>query len=110
MADDKAHQGIQKLLQAEHSAMEVVAAAKAEKHARLKQAKEEAESEIAAYKAEREAQFNVFSKDRMGDSGAYSAGINAATEKELAEIAKKVSQNQNAVIDVLLKSVSNVNA
>jgi len=69
----------------------------------------------------------------MGDSGAYSAGINAATEKELAEIAKKVccltlslrstranhaigpcasqvSQNQNAVIDVLLKSVSNVNA
>ena len=46
-------QGIQKLLQAEQEASEVIALAKQQKFARLKQAKSEAEAEIAAYKASR---------------------------------------------------------
>ena len=65
------------------------ASGRAEKVARLKQAKAEAESEIAAYKADREAQFAIFSKERMGDSGAHSAGLNTATEKELVDIANQ---------------------
>ena len=55
--------GIQKLLQAEQEASEVIAAAKAQKFNRLKQAKIEAEAEIAAYKQQREAQFQVFAKE-----------------------------------------------
>lgn len=49
-ATAKAHAGIQKLLQAEQDAAEIVAKAKQDKVARLKQAKAEADEEIAAYK------------------------------------------------------------
>jgi len=108
MGDDKAHLGIQKLLQAEHEAMEVVAKAKQEKVTRLKQAKAEAEEEIAKYKADRDAQFNIFSKERMGDSGAHAAGLTTATEKELSDIAGQVALNKQSVIDLLMKSVTTV--
>jgi len=49
-ATAKAHAGIQKLLQAEQDAAEIVAKAKQDKVVRLKQAKAEADEEIAAYK------------------------------------------------------------
>mmetsp|Transcript_28086 Transcript_28086/g.82185 ORF Transcript_28086/g.82185 Transcript_28086/m.82185 type:complete len:110 (-) Transcript_28086:210-539(-) len=108
MADDKAHQGIQKLLTAEHEAMEVVAAAKADKVNRLKQAKQEAEGEIAAYKADREAQFKIFATERGSGATGHASSLNTATEKELVDIANQVALNKNTVIDMLLKSVTSV--
>ena len=72
--------GIQKLLQAEQEASEVIAAAKAAKFNRLKQAKLEAEAEIAAYKTQREAQFQVFAKERMGDSTVHQKAVATSSE------------------------------
>ena len=106
----QAHQGIQKLLTAEHEATEIVKAAKDEKVMRLKQAKAEAEAEIAAYKAQREAQFQVFSKERMGDSAGHSSELAKSTEAELAKISQDVAKNKDAVIEMLLKSVRTVAA
>uniref|UniRef100_A0A3B4WNZ6 V-type proton ATPase subunit G n=1 Tax=Seriola lalandi dorsalis TaxID=1841481 RepID=A0A3B4WNZ6_SERLL len=90
-ATAKAHIGIQKLLQAEQDAAEIVAKAKQDKVARLKQAKAEADEEIAAYKAQRQAQFEVFSKDKLGDSGAHSKTTQSATEEELLLISQQVA-------------------
>lgn len=75
---------------------------------KLKQAKAEAEAEIAAYKASREAQFQIFSKERMGDSAGHSTSLAKTTEAELATIATDVTKNKQAVIDMLLKSVTTV--
>jgi len=108
MADDKAHAGIQKLLNAEHEATEIVKAAKDEKIMRLKQAKAEAEAEIAAYKAARESQFQVFAKERLGDSEGHSSSLAKATDKELDEIKRDVAANKVALMDALLKSVVTV--
>merc|ERR1712151_752230 len=108
MVEEKAAAGIQKLLQAEHEAAEVVAAAKMDKVAKLKMAKEEAEAEISAYKQQREAQFQIFSKERTGDSGSHKTSTDAATKAELAEIAKQVAANKGTMGDILLKSVTTV--
>jgi len=110
MADDKAHQGIQKLLQAEHDATSVVKAAKDEKVARLKQAKAEAEAEVLAYKQQREAQFQIFAKERLGDTGAHSKELAKATEAELLSIDAMVAKNKGAVIAGLLMAVETVSA
>jgi len=109
MADEKAHQGIQKLLMAEHDATAVVKAAKDEKVARLKQAKAEAEAEILAYKQQREAQFQIFAKERLGDTGTHSKELAKASDMELASIKAAVEKNKDAVIANLLKAVETVN-
>ena len=100
--------GIQKLLQAEQEASEVIAAAKAAKFSRLKQAKLEAEAEIAAYKQQREAQFQVFAKERMGDSTVHQRAVATSSESELAQVASQVKANKAAMIESLLKSVTTV--
>eukprot|EP00908_Phaeocystis_cordata_P023409 Transcript_5837.p2 GENE.Transcript_5837~~Transcript_5837.p2 ORF type:complete len:169 (-),score=51.00 Transcript_5837:171-677(-) len=101
-------QGIQKLLQAEQEASEVIALAKQQKFARLKQAKAEAEAEIAAYKAQREAQFQVFAKERMGDSSGHQKAVASSTETELSTISSQVAKNKAAMIDSLMRSVTTV--
>jgi len=106
--DGEKNMGIQKLLQAEQEASEVIAAAKAQKFNRLKQAKIEAEAEIASYKQQREAQFQVFAKERMGDSGAHQKTVATATESELAMVGNKVGANKKLMIDSLLQSVTTV--
>lgn len=65
-ATAKAHIGIQKLLQAEQDAAEIVAKAKQDKVARLKQAKAEADEEIAAYKAPRTPRVSALLEPRQG--------------------------------------------
>lgn len=108
MVEEKAHAGIQKLLQAEQEAAEVVAAAKAEKVMMLKKAKEDADQEIAAYKQERERLFQIFSKERMGDTGTHSKETASATERQLSDIQKQVAANKGRMADMLLQSVTTV--
>ena len=100
--------GIQKLLQAEHEAAEVVASAKSEKVSKLKQAKEEADAEIAAYKSQRESQFQVFSKERTGDSGSHKTLTDAQTSRELDTINAQVAANKGTMVEMLLQSVTTV--
>jgi len=108
MVEEKAAAGIQKLLQAEHEAAEVVAAAKLEKVAKLKMAKEEAEAEIAAYKAQREQQFQIFAKERSGNSGEHKTATDNATAAELLAIDKQVAKNKDKMVEMLLQSVTTV--
>ncbi|KAJ1628464.1 H+-ATPase G subunit-domain-containing protein [Pavlovales sp. CCMP2436] len=61
--DNSAHMGIQRLLEAESQASEVVAQAKKDKVLRLKLAKEEAENEIMAYRQLREEQFQKYASE-----------------------------------------------
>merc|ERR1712228_213083 len=86
MVEEKAAIGIQKLLQAEQKAAEVVAEARADKVRKLKLAKDEAETEIAEYKKTREAQFVIFSKERLGDSGAHKLSVDKETSRNLSAI------------------------
>merc|ERR1711990_10585 len=106
--EEKAQLGIQKLLQAEHEAADVVAKAKTDKVAKLKQAKSEADAEIASYKATRETQFQAFSKERTGDSGSHKASTDALTKAELETISKQVASNKDTMIAMLLQSVTTV--
>ena len=108
MTEARAQAGIQKLLQAEHEAAQVVTSARAEKVTRLKQAKDEAEQEIDAYKQHREGQFQVFAKDRMGGTGAHQKSNQESVNAELADIAAKVKANKNKMVDKLLQSVTTV--
>ncbi len=108
MTEAKAQAGIQKLMQAEHEAAQIVAAARDDKVSRLRLAKEEAEAEIAAYKQAREAQFQVFAKERMGDTGAHSKASQESVTTELAEIAQKVKANKETMINMLIQSVTTV--
>merc|ERR1712032_1638377 len=108
MVEEKAAEGIKKLLNAEHKATETVAQAKQDKVAKLKMAKEEAEQEIATYKGQREQQFSVFSQERTGDSGSHKASTDKATKAELDAIAKQVAKNKGTMVDMLLSSVTTV--
>uniref|UniRef100_A0A7S0Q7T4 V-type proton ATPase subunit G n=1 Tax=Coccolithus braarudii TaxID=221442 RepID=A0A7S0Q7T4_9EUKA len=108
MVEEKAALGIQKLLQAEHEAADVVAVAKTEKVDTMKKAKKEAEQEIARYKATREDQFVIFSKERSGDSGSHKTATDALTVKELATINKQVAANKDTMVQMLLQSVTTV--
>merc|ERR1712110_745721 len=106
--EEKAQLGIQKLLQAEHEAADVVAKAKADKVAKLKQAKSEADAEIAAYKQQREVFFQNFQKERTGDSGSHKTATDASTASELEQINKQVASNKDTMIQMLLQSVTTV--
>merc|ERR1719387_3307603 len=88
--EEKAQLGIQKLLQAEHEAADVVAKAKTDKVAKLKQ------------------QFQAFSKERTGDSGSHKASTDALTKAELETISKQVAANKDTMIAMLLQSVTTV--
>jgi len=105
---DSAHVGIQKLLEAESQASEVVAQAKKDKVMRLKQAKEEAENEIAAYRALREEQFQKYKNERMGDSGEYTKKIQLETDNAMRNIQISMDANKEKIITSLLQSVTTV--
>merc|ERR1712113_216999 len=109
MVEEKAAQGIQKLLQAEHEAAEVVALAKQDKVAKLKKAKEEAEAEIAAYKAQREQHFQLFQQQHSGGSATHKLKNDASVKSELDAINAQVVKNKDKMVDMLLQSVTTVN-
>merc|ERR1712226_1581381 len=60
-------QNIQKLLQAEKRAQDVISQARVKKQARMKQAKDEAKAEVLAYKAQRESEFKQLEGQVLGD-------------------------------------------
>lgn len=106
--DNSAHQGIQRLLEAESQASEVVAQAKKDKVLRLKLAKEEAENEIMAYRAMREAQFAKYSDERSGNTGEYTKKIQTETDAAMRNIQISIDANKEKIITSLLQSVTTV--
>ncbi|KAG8460894.1 hypothetical protein KFE25_010645 [Diacronema lutheri] len=100
--------GIQRLLEAESQASEVVAQAKKDKVLRLKLAKEEAENEIMAYRQLREDQFQKYSADRTGNTGDFTKKVQAETDSAMKNIQISIDANKEKIITSLLQSVTTV--
>ena len=104
----------------------------AAKAARLKDADKEAQEEIETFKMKREAHFATFKAEKSKDSGGHSGKVNKETDAELMAIKaqaqgllaprlasprvpltpppalRQVSTNKDAVIKMLLQSVTTV--
>ena len=104
----------------------------AAKAARLKDADKEAQEEIETFKMKREAHFATFKAEKSKDSGGHSGKVNKETDAELVAIKtqvqgllaprlasprapitpppalRQVSTNKDAVIKMLLQSVTTV--
>ena len=100
------HDGIQKLLAAEQEAQGIVAAARAEKTARLRQAKAEADAEIAAYRAQREEKYKGLVLSQTGDSTTRAARLEADCTAQIATVVAQVQANKKIVTNMLAQKVT----
>jgi V-type H+-transporting ATPase subunit G len=100
------HDGIQKLLAAEQEAQGIVAAARAEKTARLRQAKAEADAEIAAYRAQREEKYQGLVLSQTGDSTTRAARLEADCTAQIATVVAQVQANKKIVTNMLAQKVT----
>ena len=101
-------QNIQKLLQAEKRAQDQISQARVKKQARMKQAKDEAKADVLAYKAEREAEYKQLENTVLGDKSQAEASMKQKTDFDIQKIQERVSQTENAVIDMLCQLVCDV--
>ena len=101
-------QNIQKLLQAEKRAQDVISQARVKKQARMKQAKDEAKAEVLAYKANRESEFKQLEGQVLGDKSQAEAGMQQKTDIDIQKLHEPVNATENAVIDKLNELVCDV--
>ena len=101
-------QNIQKLLQAEKRAQDVITQARVKKQARMKQAKDEAKAEVLAHKKEKEAEFKLKESQILGDKAHAETAMKQRTDLEIQKIQERVNQTENAVIDKLCELVCDV--
>merc|ERR1712226_1390240 len=101
-------QNIQKLLQAEKRAQDVISQARVKKQARMKQAKDEAKAEVLAFKAQRESEFKQLEGQVLGDKRQAEANMQTKTDFDIQKIQVRVEQTENAVIDMLSQLVCDV--
>jgi len=97
-------QGIQQLLQAEKKAAELVGEARKKKTKRLKQAKEEAIAEIETFRGECEGRFKEKQLHETGRDD-FQKKIVDDTNLRLSEMSNQIKQNEEKVIDRILKLV-----
>ena len=101
-------QNIQKLLQAEKRAQDVINAAKTKKSARMKQAKEEAKEEVMQFKRQRDMEFKNLEQQILGDrSNEENEGQNK-TVRDIQVMQERVNQNAGYVINFLSQLVCDV--
>jgi len=101
-------QNIQKLLQAEKRAQDVIAAARQRKNVKIKQAKDEAKAEVIAYKNERDTSYKQLESKIMGDKEENEASMSKQTVKDIDEMNKMVADNEKAVINLICSIVCDV--
>mmetsp|Transcript_57585 Transcript_57585/g.135178 ORF Transcript_57585/g.135178 Transcript_57585/m.135178 type:complete len:111 (+) Transcript_57585:31-363(+) len=95
-------EGIDRLLQAEQEATEIVSKARKEKQARIKQARDEAEQEIAKFRQTLEQEFNTAQFQDLG-GGDKSAKLAQQTEMQLQEIRRLAQANAQNVSKQILQ-------
>mmetsp|Transcript_44419 Transcript_44419/g.89160 ORF Transcript_44419/g.89160 Transcript_44419/m.89160 type:complete len:111 (-) Transcript_44419:98-430(-) len=95
-------EGIDRLLQAEQEATEIVAKARKEKQARIKQARDEAEQEIAKFRQTLEQEFNSAQFQDLG-GGDKSQKLAQQTEMQLQEIRRLAQANAPNVSKQILQ-------
>ena len=101
-------QNIQKLLQAEKRAQDVINSAKAKKALRMKQAKEEAKQEVLQFKSQREIEFKAMERATLGEKSNEEQDGQYRTAGEIREMKARVAQNAGLVIDFLADLVGDV--
>ena len=101
-------QNIQKLLQAEKRAQDVINSAKAKKALRMKQAKEEAKQEVLQFKSQREIEFKAMERATLGEKSNEEQDGQYRTAGEIREMEARVAQNAGLVIDFLADLVGDV--
>merc|ERR1712226_260773 len=97
-------QNIQKLLQAEKRAQDIISQARTKKQARMKQAKDEAKAEVLAYKGQRDAEFKLMEQKLLGDK----TEAEGRMQEQIQSIERQVTSNEKAVIDMLAQLVADV--
>merc|ERR1712076_52460 len=101
-------QNIQKLLQAEKRAQDIISQARTKKQARMKQAKDEAKAEVLAYKGQRDAEFKLMEQKLLGDKTEAEGRMQVRTQEQIQSIEQQVTSNEKAVIDMLAQLVADV--
>ena len=101
-------QNIQKLLQAEKRAQDVIAQARQRKNLKIKQAKDEAKEEVLRYKKEREGQFKQMEAQILGDKTENESAMQSKTQNDIYNMGLMVEQNQQQVIDLVIGIVCDV--
>mmetsp|Transcript_6926 Transcript_6926/g.15930 ORF Transcript_6926/g.15930 Transcript_6926/m.15930 type:complete len:114 (-) Transcript_6926:187-528(-) len=101
-------QGIERLLQAEKRAAEIVHNAKQDKARKVKEAKAEAEAEIASFRAAREAEFQKFKTESMGGTGSSRMKLNQDTDMFLHKIEGDAARTRQQVTQKICDLVMRV--
>merc|ERR1712183_247917 len=101
-------QNIQKLLQAEKRAQDIIAQARQKKNLKLKQAKDEAKIEVEDYKEERKQNFKNLEAQILGDKTSNEVLLSQRTEQQIEEMQAKVLENQAKVAELVIGIVCDV--
>merc|ERR1712048_460385 len=99
-------QNIQKLLQAEKRAQDVINAAKAKKAQRMRQAKDEAKQEVLQFKSQREIEFKTMEQQTLGDRSNAENDFQQRTAENIYRMQQDVQRNEGIVVDFLVNLVS----
>ncbi|XP_057307601.1 V-type proton ATPase subunit G-like [Hydractinia symbiolongicarpus] len=100
-------QGIQRLLNAEKKAADVVAHARKNKTRRLKQAKEEAVTEIEKFRDECEEKFKEKQASELGRDD-FQKNITESTSQKLMEMSEQIEENKDVVISRMINLVYDI--
>ena len=101
-------QNIQKLLQAEKRAQDIISQARHKKNQKIKQAKDEAKVEVLNYKKEREQNFKNLEAQILGEKTNNEVIMQQRTEQQINEMQQRVVENQSKVSDLVIGIVCDV--
>ena len=101
-------QNIQKLLQAEKRAQDVISQARQRKNLKIKQAKDEAKEEVLKYKKEREAEFKKMEAQILGDKNENEVAMQSKTQDDIFNMGQMVARNEGEVMDLVIGIVCDV--
>lgn len=99
---------IQKLLNAEKNAQEIVSAARKKRNDRMKQAKNEAEREIAAYRSEREEAYNKKVAEGSSTTDSTFTALQMETERTIRGIHSSLPAKKEEVVMMLTNFATKV--
>jgi V-type H+-transporting ATPase subunit G len=100
--------GIQKLMQAEQVAQQLIQKARQEKAAKIKQAQQEAEREVAQYKASREDQYKAMMEAGKGDAAGRLTKLEFETKVAIGKLESSVAAKKALATKAIIGWVTKV--
>merc|ERR1711868_229841 len=74
----------------------------------LKKARDDADLEVQAYKERKEQEFQDYKRNYELDTGSNEKRLQEETQKAIDDINRQVSANKQEVVDLILKTISEV--